>query len=201
MEELIEYLRKFGGIGDAHEALIRKQATELTLCRYDIFLELGEVPSRIGYVANGALGAVRCDPCGGEVIDWFAVERTFVTGFSQFVRRMPSEVSVQAVTDSQMIVFGEANIRELSRNVSGWEEILKNLSNRDAVDWLARRQSISGHDARTRYLDFESRYPDLVDRIPQSMISAYLGLAPATVSRIRKSVRRDLSQVNVARPK
>jgi hypothetical protein len=199
MEELIEYMRKFGGIGDAHEALIRKHATELALARYDIFLELGEVPSRIGYVANGVLGAVRCNPCGGEVIDWFAEKRTFVTGFSQFVRQMPSEVSVQAVTNAKMIVFGEATVRELSRNISGWDEILKNFSNRDAVDWLSRRQSILGHNARTRYHNFELRYPDLVDRIPQSMISAYLGLAPATVSRIRRSIKSHLNDAKGAR--
>ena len=44
--------------------------------------------------------------------------------------------------------------------------------------------------AEERYLQFLATYPSIVRRVPQTMLAAYLGITPETLSRIRKSLSR-----------
>jgi hypothetical protein len=41
-------------------------------------------------------------------------------------------------------------------------------------------------DAKARYYKFMRENPDLINRIPQYYIAAYLGITPQSLSRIRK---------------
>jgi hypothetical protein len=42
--------------------------------------------------------------------------------------------------------------------------------------------------AAERYLDFCARYPQLVDRLPQTQIASYLGITPEFLSKIRRKI-------------
>ena len=40
--------------------------------------------------------------------------------------------------------------------------------------------------AEERYLDFIEIYPDLLLRVPQTMVASYLGITPESLSRVRR---------------
>ena len=42
--------------------------------------------------------------------------------------------------------------------------------------------------AEERYLDFIKIYPDILLRVPQSMVASYLGITPESLSRVRKDL-------------
>ena len=42
--------------------------------------------------------------------------------------------------------------------------------------------------AEERYLDFIKIYPDLLLRVPQTLIASYLGITPESLSRVRKEL-------------
>ena len=42
--------------------------------------------------------------------------------------------------------------------------------------------------AEHRYLEFSQLFPHFVQRIPQYLIASYLGIAPQSLSRIRKEI-------------
>ncbi len=44
--------------------------------------------------------------------------------------------------------------------------------------------------AEQKYLAFVDQYPDCVQRVPQHMIASFLGIAPETLSRLRRSALR-----------
>jgi hypothetical protein len=44
------------------------------------------------------------------------------------------------------------------------------------------------HFAEEKYRRFVSFYPEIVQRVPQHMIAAYLGIKPETLSRNRKKM-------------
>ena len=45
------------------------------------------------------------------------------------------------------------------------------------------------NNATERYLQFKKDYPELVNRVKQTYISTYLGIAPESLSRIRKALK------------
>ena len=42
--------------------------------------------------------------------------------------------------------------------------------------------------AEERYLDFIKVYPDILLRVPQTMVASYLGIMPESLSRVRKEL-------------
>lgn len=47
-------------------------------------------------------------------------------------------------------------------------------------------------NAMERYLQFCKDYPDLVENVKQSYIATYLGIAPESLSRIRKTLNKEV---------
>jgi hypothetical protein len=41
-----------------------------------------------------------------------------------------------------------------------------------------------------RYLELQSRRPDLFDRVPQFQLASYIGVKPESLSRIRKRIAK-----------
>lgn len=44
--------------------------------------------------------------------------------------------------------------------------------------------------AKQRYLEFMELYPELLLRVPQWMIAAYLGVTPESLSRVRREIAK-----------
>jgi hypothetical protein len=43
-------------------------------------------------------------------------------------------------------------------------------------------------DAKTRYISFLEKFPQLANRIPLSILASYLGITQSSLSRIRKNI-------------
>lgn len=53
-----------------------------------------------------------------------------------------------------------------------------------------RLVSIISKTAEENYLEFMYKHPDLIQRLPQYHIAAYLGISPEALSRVRKEISK-----------
>lgn len=190
MDELFNYLNQFHKFSPDEEEIIRASVSMRRVGNGDFVLEKGEVPRELVFVADGALRAGQYSPDGEEVIRYFVDRRNFATDVHTFLQGSPSAECLRAVLDSTLIIFPRDRYRKLSACVPLWNEVMDQVTASTLLDRMTKRAPISGYDARTKYVVFESRYPTLSGRIPKSYIASYLGLTPATLSRIRSSLKR-----------
>lgn len=54
---------------------------------------------------------------------------------------------------------------------------------------IYREREFLAKNATERYIQFCKDFPDLADRVKQSYIATYLGIAPESLSRIRKMIK------------
>lgn len=52
-----------------------------------------------------------------------------------------------------------------------------------------RLNSMLGGTAEERYLTFTNKYPEISNRVPLKTIASYLGIAPESLSRIRRNIK------------
>lgn len=95
----------------------------------------------------------------------------------------------QAATDCKLFVFSVQDWNEISDTVIGWNEIIQKIAAKNHKDKLDRRSSMVAQDATTRYMEFFTQFPSLVNQIPLSYIASYLGITQSSLSRIRKNIR------------
>lgn len=188
MEELVQYILKFGNLNQQQIQLIVSKGTSFTLSKGNYFSEAGKIPKQVGFIVEGVIRGCYYNNRGEEITRCFIGENSLVCDYVNFEANTSSSEYLQAITDCTLIVFSKKDWEELSHTIVGWDNI-KNKMVQLCMYQKSRKGPVISQDATTRYLEFLENYPLLINRIPLSHIASYLGITQQSLSRIRKNIR------------
>lgn len=188
MEELIQYILKFGSLNKQQIELIIDTGKALKIKKDNYFSEAGKVPKQVGFIVNGVIRGCYYNNKGEEITRCFILENSLVCDYVNFEANTSSSEYLQAVTDCNLIVFSKNDWEELSHIIVGWDNI-KNKMVQLCMYQKSRKGPVISQDATTRYLEFLENYPSVINRVPLSYIASYLGITQQSLSRIRKNIR------------
>jgi CRP-like cAMP-binding protein len=188
MEHFKNYLQKNAQITDQEFEQLSKNLKTSTIEKGAFLLKTGEICSHSFFVENGLLRSYTIDKAGKEHIVQFACENWIIGDRSSIYFNEPSDFYIDAVETTTFIYLDQTFINqatELSKNFRQFNE--KALHNH--IRHLQKRINLLlSATAEQRYMNFIKLYPDLTLRIPQWMIASYLGVAPESLSRVRKEL-------------
>lgn len=153
----------------------------------DLFLREGEICKRLLFVEKGLL-RYYLEHEGVDYTKDFAVDHQnpFCTAFTSFMRQIPSEIGIQAEENISGWVWQAADILPLFQEHPQWIHFVKLMLERLYFRKERKELQIIKCSATERYQHFLKEFPGLWQRIPQYHIASYLGIAPESLSRIRK---------------
>ncbi|GAB4411598.1 MAG: Crp/Fnr family transcriptional regulator [Bacteroidia bacterium] len=157
----------------------------LRLDRRTRWLEAGTVARHIGFVHAGLLRVYYLHD-GGERNTHFALENDFVTEYGSLLTGQPSMYHIEAVEDSELVVFDAATLAAAYETSHAWEKFGCLMAEEAYRLMAARTASLLFMDARTRYEQLLEDHPDWVQRIPLYHLASYLGIERESLSRIRR---------------
>ncbi|MBW7673966.1 Crp/Fnr family transcriptional regulator [Chryseobacterium chendengshani] len=188
MNELHDYILRFGNLNQQQIDFITSKAQEIDLPKDEYFSEAGKIARQVAFVIDGIMRVCYYDNKGEEITKYFIEENNLVVDLESFDNELPSVAYVQAITDCKMIVFSRKDWLELLQTIIGWDAIVHKIISRALMQKVERRSPLVSVDAKTRYLKFLEIYPTVANRIPLSYIASYLGVTQSSLSRIRKSI-------------
>lgn len=144
------------------------------------------------FVEQGLLRQFSVDIKGKEHIISFAPESWLISDRASVFFNQPSAYFIQALEDSQVAVIDENFIQTLSKKFPEFTNFNTRSLHNHIRHLQKRINLLLSASAEDRYLQFVSMYPDILLRVPQTMVASYLGITPESLSR----VRRDLAQKN-----
>lgn len=189
MEELIEYILRFGNLNKQQTELIKSRVNQVTINKDEYLSEAGKIPRQVGFVLEGVFRFCYYNNKGDEITDYFIDENHFVTDYQNFEAGMASSEYVQAVTDCTLLIFSKKDWDELMNTIIGWDKIVVKIVQKCLLEKIERRSPLVSEDATTRYLSFMEKFPQMANRVPLSYIASYLGVTQQSLSRIRKKLR------------
>lgn len=142
------------------------------------------------FVESGLLRQYALDSKGKEHTISFAPENWLVTDRESVYFDQPSAYNIQALEDSKVIMLGENFLESLSQKIPSFTEFNNKLLHNHIRHLQNRIKHLLSSSAEERYLAFVSMYPDILLRVPQTMIASYLGITPESLSRVRKELAR-----------
>ncbi len=161
---------------------------KLHLEKGEFLLREGEVCRQSFYVEKGLLRYYSIDNKGKEHIIQFAPEGWFVGDReSQFFNR-PSKFFIQALEDSNVAMIDEELICTISNTDEAFGLFNNHLLHNHIRQLQHRINMLLSATAEERYLDFIKIYPDILLRVPQTLVASYLGITPESLSRVRKDL-------------
>ena len=146
----------------------------------------GEVSQKLLFIEKGVFRYYLLHD-GKDYSKDFAIDcyNPFCTGYSSFIYQEPSLINIEALEESVVLEWNVKYINKLFRTYP-WILFAKKMA-----DSLYRRKekrevSFLKDSAETRYNELLNEYPELIQRVPQYHIASYLGIAPESLSRIRR---------------
>ena len=140
------------------------------------------------YVQSGTFRSYFVDDNGMERTIQFAIEDWFISDFNSYLNQEPASLFVEALEDSIVHQIRYDEVETLCKKNVKFERFFRLVAQKSFA--YAQRRILSGlkSSAEERYLEFESLYPEIVQRVPQYMLASYLGISPEFLSKIRKQL-------------
>ncbi|HLV23921.1 MAG TPA: Crp/Fnr family transcriptional regulator [Moheibacter sp.] len=188
-EELIQYYENKGvEITTDLLKVFQENLIEKKIKKGEIILNPGDSCTHVFFVAIGLLRGYTIDPSGKEHILQFAPENWLISDRSSVLFNDKSELYIEAVEDSKIIMISEEFFNNLSELSSSFRNYNLFALNNHIRHLHKRINLLLSATAEVRYLDFIKLYPDVTLRVPQWMIASYLGITPESLSRVRKEL-------------
>lgn len=151
-------------------------------------LQEGDVCRSIVFVSSGILKSFRVDEKGHERVSLFGWEGWWISDFNSFIHQEPAILNIDAIEESEVLLLSRDNYDRLTETVPVMDRYFRILYQNSLVTKDKRLISANGVTAEEKYSDLLRTMPDIVNRIPQHLLASYLGLAPETISRIKRKL-------------
>lgn len=175
-------------LNDTQTQIIDKRLIRKDFSKNEIILRQGDQCKYTFFIAKGLMRAYTINENGKEHILQFAPENWFISDRSSVLFNDPSSQSIEAVEDTQAILFESEVFDKLAELSSEFRHFNLFLLHNHIRHLQKRINQLLSASAEERYMDFIKMYPNILLRVPQWMIASYLGITPESLSRVRKDL-------------
>ncbi|MET0946425.1 MAG: Crp/Fnr family transcriptional regulator [Flavobacterium sp.] len=183
--DFLEHMQSISNFEQWELDLITETIQVKKVKKGEVILPFGET-SHFYFVNRGCLRTYYITENGSEFIRCFALEKSFCWAIPSFLNQQPSNESIEALCDSELIIISKKNFDTLNDKSSkfrnGYQKALEML----CMSYASRVESFLTMDAKLRYENLRAKNPSIIQKLPNKMVAAYLGIAQESLSRIKK---------------
>jgi CRP-like cAMP-binding protein len=159
-----------------------------TIKKKDFLLREGEICEFEGFVSKGLFRVYHIDQNGLEQVLYFAMENWWVTDIDSFTNERPSQLFIEALEDSEVLLITKKEKEFAYENLPKIEKLFRVMTQKTHVALQRRMIDNLSKTADQRYRDFIEKYPALYNRLTNLQIAAYLGISHEFLSKIRRKM-------------
>lgn len=176
---------------DQEKAIIPTFLIPKRLKSKQYLLQQGDHCKTFTFVSEGLLKSYNMDEKGNEHISVFAWEGWWVSDMPSFFSGKEATLNIEAMENSELLTITLSNYNLLLEQVPVMERYFRLLYQNSLLTKDLRLMSAATHTAEEKYSNLVQSHPELIRRVPQTLIASYLGLAPETISRIKQKLGRN----------
>ncbi|WP_157584787.1 Crp/Fnr family transcriptional regulator [Spirosoma arboris] len=153
----------------------------------DCLIQAGQAEKYIYYIDEGMVRLFLTNN-GRDISLDFIFSNDFVSAYSSFLTGQPTAFTVQALSDVQALRFSRTKLLALYDQSHKAERIGRLIAEQAFLRKTSREVQFLTNNAKQRYVQLLEQNPVLVQTIPVRHLASYLGIAPESLSRIRREV-------------
>ena len=159
-----------------------------TIKKRNFLLREGEICKFEGFVTKGLFRVFHIDNNGFEQVLYFAIENWWITDMDSFTNEKSSNLYIEALEDSEVLLISKKDKEVAYNNIPKIEKLFRVMTQKTHIALQRRMIDNLSKTADQRYTDFIEKYPQLLQRLTNLQIAAYLGISHEFLSKIRKKL-------------
>ena len=159
-----------------------------TLNKNEFFLKEGQVCNFIGFVNHGVLIYFKTMDNGNEITTDFAFENDWVTNNQSRLNNTPSIINIKALENTELFVITQQDLSDLYFKIPKIERLGTILMENAYLRIVEQNIEFQMFTAKERYENLLKKHPEIFQKVQLYHIANYLGIAPKSLSRIRKEL-------------
>lgn len=185
---LFKHIQEKVSLTEREKELIKSFFIEKELRKKQYLLQEGDTCKYLSFVASGILRTYNVDLKGDEHMSIFGWEGWWLSDFNSFLTGEKAVFNIDAIEDAKLFMISLPNYEALTLAVPIMDRYFRILYQNSLVTKEKRLMSSISHTAEEKYVQLVNSNPEMIARIPQNLVASYLGIAPETLSRIKKKL-------------
>lgn len=158
------------------------------LARNSYFAEIGKTSHEAAFIKKGLLRTYYINEKSEEVTSCFCTENNLTASYKSFISQQPSELSIQAVEDTELITISFNDLQILYKESPLWQNIGRTIAERQYMVMEQYASVLCNESAKEKYMRMLKEQPAVVKKASVNDIASYLGITRRTLSRIRNEI-------------
>ncbi|MDZ7897211.1 MAG: cyclic nucleotide-binding domain-containing protein [Arcicella sp.] len=154
----------------------------------DIILQKGEICQEVYFIVEGLMRSFDKLPNGNEKTYVICFENQIFTEHTSFISQKPATEFLEALEDTEVVFFTYQDLMKVYEISHRFESIGRKLSEINFITTKNKLITFMNDDAKKRYEVFLKTYQKVLPRIPQNIISSFLGITPQSLSRLKREM-------------
>lgn len=184
-DKIVEYIKRSVSLTDQEAETFSDAFREVKIKKRQFIVQPDFIVKKRNYVLNGAFRAYVVDDNGQDSTIAFAIEDWWITDYNSYILQKPATMFAVALEDSTILEISYEKEEALKMQNHKFETFFRIRAERTAAFMQQRIISNLTQTAEERYENFVSKYPQIVQRVPQYALASYLGMTTEFLSRIR----------------
>jgi len=185
--DLKQQIESLCPLNDQQWQAFSERLTYRKIKKGDYILRQDQVCDFVAFVQSGIFIYSRALESGMDYTTDFAFDHDWISDMYSRLNRTPSFLSIKALQDSRVYVLYQSDLEELLIAIPTLERLARILVERAFLKIVRQSLHLQIVDAKDRYLRLMEDSPGILQKVPLYHIANYLGIAPKSLSRIRKN--------------
>ena len=185
IDKLKKEIKSIADFSEEDIELFGNALEEAFIPKGEHFLREGQISKHLGYIKSGLTMYYKISE-GIEIPADFAMENEWIAHLESLTSGTASNMSIKALEDTSILTLSNDSMRKLINTQPKFLVIKNYYTELSFIRNTHHASDLAMLNAKERYYKFLKENPNLINRIPQYHIAAYLGIKPQSLSRLRK---------------
>lgn len=181
---LRQHIEKITALTDEEFEYILSHFTTKTLKKHQFLVQENDAVPNDYFVVKGLLKAYYINADGKEHLMQFAMEDWWITDYQAYFNQSAATLNIDCIEPTEVLCLSLYNREKLCSELHKIEHFFRKKSNGGYVALQRRILSLLNNNAKERYEQLVHQYPQLLQRVPKTVLASYLGVSRETLSRL-----------------
>lgn len=190
MHPLRQFILQYTPVSEQDWQAISNCLLRREMKRDNLLLEEGKICKHLYFLEKGLLRFFVWKD-GLDITKYFTDVPYVFTSQKSFNQQVPAQESIETLEDSIIWQMSYEHAHQLLE-IKSWSTFIRLLVQEVQTYTEEILEALQTQTAEQRYKMLLQQDPDLVQRVPLKHLASYLGIAPQSLSRIRKKMQQQL---------